>query len=166
MRFIGCVNLNSLIRRFEMLRARGSIVLAGILLVTAVCGLCLAETVNINPFKIVLNAQGASDDVQANVHIVLPGAAVADFDATLSLDGKVVAEAESAYYCAIDDMLIVGFDRTELQNNPDVQAMANTTVTATVVGTVTVVNGDGDEVTVSYSGSDTVEIVAPGKKMP
>ena len=159
------VNHNSLIRRFKMTMAKSKIALAGVLLVAAVGGLCLAETVNINPFKIVLNAQGASDDVQANIHIVLPGARITDFDATLSLDGKVVAEAESAYYCAIDDMLIVGFDRTDLQNNPDVQAMANTTVTATVVGTVTVLNADGDEVTASYSGSDNVEIVGPGKNM-
>ena len=147
-----------------MSRARGCKVLAGILLVMVVSGLCLAETVNINPHKIVLNAQGASDDVQANIHIVLAGAPVVDFEATLSLDGTVVADAESAYYCAIDDILILGFDRTSLQDNPDVQALANTTVTATVVGTVTVVNADGEEITTSFSGSDTVEIVAPGKK--
>lgn len=148
-----------------MLRATGvSRVLASVLLVMAVGGLCLAETVNINPHKIVLNAQGASDDVQANVHIVLAGAPVVDCNATLELDGTIVAEAKSAFYCVIDDILIVGFDRTSLQNNPDVQAMANTTVTATVTGTVTVINADGDEITASFSGSDTVEILAPGNK--
>lgn len=127
-------------------------------------GIILAETVNINPHKIVLNAQGASDDVQANVHIILPGAKIVDFDVTLTFDGIDVAEAESAFYCILDDILIVGFDRTELQDNPDVQAMANTTVTATVDGTVTVINSDGDEITTSFGGSDLVEIVAPGKK--
>ena len=76
----------------------------------------------------------------------------------------VVAEAESAFYCVVDDILIVGFGRTDLQNNPDVQAMANKTVTATVDGSVTVVNVDGVEITTSFSGSDLVEIVAPGKK--
>ena len=43
--------------------------MAGVLLVVVVGGVCLAQTVNINPHKIVLNAQGASDDVQANVSI-------------------------------------------------------------------------------------------------
>lgn len=136
---------------------------AGVLVVL-VSGICWGETVNINPYKIVLNAKGASDDVQANVRIVLPGARVVDFDVTLALDGVVVAEAESAYYCVVDDMLLVGFDRNELQNNPDVQALANSTVTATVTGSVTVTNADGVETTVSFGGSDTVEIVAPGAK--
>jgi hypothetical protein len=147
-----------------MSRVMSSLLLASVLLILAVSGVCWAETVNINPHKIVLNAQGASDDVQANVNIILLGASVVDFDVTLSFDDTVVAQAESAFYCALDDILIVGFDRTSLQNNPDVQDMANKTVTATVTGTVTVEDADGDDIVVSFSGSDTVEIVAPGKK--
>ena len=129
-----------------------------------VAGLCWAETVNVNPHKIVLNAKGASDDVQANVRIVLPGAPVVGFDVTLKFNDVPVAKAESAYYCVLDDILIIGFDRTELQDNPDVQDMANTTVTATVVGSVIVRNAAGDDTEVDFSGSDAVEIVAPGAK--
>ena len=147
-----------------MFRAMSSRLLASVLLVVVVSGVCWAETVNINPHKIVLNAQGAADDVQANVNIILPGAPVVGFDVSLSFDGILVAEAESAFYCVLDNILIVGFDRTNLQNNQDVQAMANSTVTALVTGTVTVKNANGDEIVVSFSGSDTVEIVAPGKK--
>jgi hypothetical protein len=139
-------------------------VLAGILLVVIASGVCWAEIVNINPYKIVLNANGAADDVWANVRIVLPGAWVVDFDVTLSFNSTVVSEAESAFYCVVDDILIVGFDRTNLQKNPDVQALANQTVTAEVIGSVTVINAEGIETEVSFSGSDTVEIVAPGKK--
>jgi hypothetical protein len=137
---------------------------AGVLLVLIASGVGLAEIVNINPHKIVLNADGSADDIQANVRIILPAACVVDFNVTLSLNGTVVAEAESAFYCAVDDILIVGFDRTSLQNNPDVQALANKTVTAAVTGTVTVRNAEGIETEVSFSGSDTVDIVAPGKK--
>jgi hypothetical protein len=144
-----------------MLRAMcKSWVLAGVLLVVVASGLCWAETVNINPHKIVLNAKGASDDVQANVRIILDGAWVEEFGVKLFLDGKEVADAESAFYCVLDDILIVGFDRTELQNNKDVQDMANTTVTATVTGWVLMA---GDTEPTEFSGSDTVEIVAPGK---
>jgi len=139
-------------------------VVAGVLLVAVVGGLCWAETVNINPHKIVLNAKGAFDDVQANVNIALPGATIVDYEVTLALDGKVVAYAESAFYCVWDNILIVGFDRTKLQDNEDVQDMANTTVKATVDGWVTVKKPDGEEVTRSFNGSDTVEIVAPSKK--
>ena len=147
-----------------MLRVMRSRLMVSVLLVLAVSGFCWAETVNINPHKIVLNAQGAFDDVQANVNIMLPGAPVVGFDVSLSFDDKLVAQAESAFYCVVDNILIVGFDRASLQSNPDVQAMANKTVTATVIGTVTVENAAGDEIVVSFGGSDTVEIVAPGKK--
>ena len=148
------------------------VLLASVLLVAAVSVVCLAETVNINPHKIVLNAEGKADDVQANIPMVLPGARIVDFYVTLSFDDDdgvddaiVVAEAESAFYCLIDDMLIIGFDREELQNNEDVQDMANTTVEATVVGYVTVIKADGGETTRFFSGTDTtVEIVKPGKK--
>ena len=55
-------------KELKMFRAMfSSSGLVCILLVVVACGVCLAETVNINPHKIVLNAQGASDDVQANV---------------------------------------------------------------------------------------------------
>jgi len=140
------------------------ILLAGVLLVAVVTGVCLAETVNINPRKIVLNAEGKADDVQANIPMVLPGARIVDFDVILEFNDIVVAQAESARYCVIDDILIIGFDRTDLQNNPDVQDMANSTVTAAVDGYVTVENSVGVETTRSFSGTDMVEIVKPGKK--
>lgn len=145
-----------------------SSIVACILLVVVACGVCLAETVNINPHKIVLNAEGAFDDVQANVSIILDGARIVDFDVTLTLedddDNTVVAYAESAFYCVTDNILIVGFDRTSLQEDEEIQEMANKTVTATVTGTVTVENFYGEETTTSFSGSDLVEIVAPGNK--
>jgi len=140
------------------------ILLAGVLLVAVASGVCLAVTVNINPHKIVLNAEGKADDVQANIPIVLASAKIVEFDVTLSFEGIKVAQAESARYCLIDDMLIIGFDRTELQDNPDVQNMANTTVKATVDGYVIVENANGDEIRTDFSGSDMVEIVKPGKK--
>ena len=152
-------------KEMTMFRATSNrVLLTGVLLVAAVGGLCLAETVNINPHKIVLNADGNADDVQANIPMVLPSARIVDFAVTLSFNGTVVAEAESARYCLIDDMLIIGFDRTELQDNPDVQNMANSTVTAKVEGSVTVRNADGKKETTEFSGSDKVKIVAPGKK--
>jgi hypothetical protein len=147
---------------FRVMRRR--VLWAGVLLLMAAVSIvCLAEeivNVNINPHKIVLNAQGADDDVQANVSILLTSARIPVFDVTLSFDDIEVAEAESARYCLIDHILIIGFDRADLQSNPVVKGMANTTVTATVVGTVTDDNG----ITKAFRGMDTVEIVKPGKK--
>jgi hypothetical protein len=148
-----------------MFRATSNrVLLAGVLLVAVASGVCVAVTVNINPHKIVLNAEGKADDVQANIPMVLPSARIVDFAVTLSFNGTVVAHAESARYCVIDDMLIIGFDRTDLQNNPDVQDMANSTVTAEVDGYVTVENSVGDETTRYFNGTDMVEIVKPGRK--
>jgi hypothetical protein len=141
------------------------ILLVCVLLGALVSGVCLAATVNINPHKIVLNAQGAADDVQANIPIYLPSALIENVDVTLSFDGIIVAKAIRARYCVIDDILIIDFDRTELQDNEDVQDMANSTVIATVVGSVTVmdyITGEPEEI--YFSGSDMVEIVKPGKK--
>jgi len=131
---------------------------ATLILVLLVGGTCWADTVNINPYRIVLNADGQFDDVQANVPIYLPSGSVDYYDAELVIengDCRVSVFAVSAYYCLIDHMLIIGFDRAELQDDLDEQDMGTTTAKATVYGTV---NG------ISFSGSDTVEIVAPGKK--
>ena len=121
------------------------------------------DHVSICPHKLVLNAEGKSDDVQAIVRMVLPSARIIEFNAVLRFGGVDVATAESAFYCAIDDNLIVGFDRQELQNNPAVVAMANTSVVATVEGWV-VVASDEDPYTRNFVGTDQVEIVKPGRK--
>jgi len=126
-------------------------------------GSVLGETVNVCPHKIVLNAEGNSDDVQAIVRMVLPSADIVSFDVVLRFDGVDVAVAESAFYCIVDDNLIVGFDRQELQSNPDVIALAGQEVLATVEGHV-VVSVGGALFTREFSGSDYVEIVKPGKK--
>ena len=148
-----------------MLKAMfSSRVLMGVLLIAVVIGICWAVEVvtvrvSINPYKIVLNAKVDEDvDVQANIPGTGLGASVTGHDVDLFFNDIDVADSESAFYCLIDDMLIIGFDRTELQNNPDVQAMANTTVTATVAGYVMT----GVDTKYHFSGTDnTVEIVVP-----
>ena len=54
-------------------------ILACVLLIVMLGGVGLAQTVNINPHKIVLNAKGAYDDVQANVNIVMDGTRVVEY---------------------------------------------------------------------------------------
>lgn len=126
-------------------------------------GSIYAESVNICPHKIILNAEGNYDDVQAIIHMVLPSSNIVDFDVVLRFNGVDVATAESAFYCAIDDNLIVGFDRKELQDNPDVIALAGQPVTATVEGSVTVFDGV-TLTTREFSGTDPVQILKPGQK--
>ena len=124
-----------------------------------------AEPVLMSPHKIVLNAQGNADDVQAVVSMSLePGYQVTDFQVKLWFDDVEVAEAETFRYCPVDDNFLTGFDRTTLLNNPDVIAMAGQTVVATVEGWFTAESIDGDFYTRYFSGTDVVEIVKPGRK--
>ena len=158
-----------------MFRTMGSrVLLAGALSVAAILGVCLAGelTVNINPHKIVLNAQGKSEDIQANVPMSLPSANIVEVDVTLSIDvgadETVDAAAFRARYCLIDDILIIDFDRASLQEDLaealDELGKTSVTATATVDGSVTVIDAVGVETTRYFNGSDTVEIVKPGKK--
>lgn len=134
--------------------------LAALIITLSGTAFVLAETVKIAPHRIILNAEGDFDDVQAIVSIVLPSADIDAYEVGLSLEGVDVATAVSAYYCPIHENLIVGFDRQDLQDNPDVKALAGQTVTATVDGWVEVSDGE----TFDFAGSDLVEIVKPGRK--
>ena len=124
-----------------------------------------SESVTMAPFKIVLNAQGIDQDVQANISMVLASGYMLDeYEVNLSFDGIQVSQAFDFRYCYIDDIFIASFDRADLQENPVVIGMANTVVTATVDGWFTAVNSDGESYKREFSGTDTVEIVKPGKK--
>lgn len=145
---------------------RGSLtIIFALLFVSALLPATLfGQTMTMSPHKIVLNAVGASEDVQAIIGMTLPGGyTITDFDITLKFDDQVVAEAASVYYCAIDDNLLVGFDKEQLLANPLVIAMAGTTVAATVEGTLVMTAADGSICTRTFDGFDYVEILAPGK---
>ena len=116
-----------------------------------------AEHVSICPHKLVLNAEGQSDDVQAIVSIGIPPPyIIINPDVRLWFGDTLVATAESAFYCVIDDNLIIGFDRQELQEALGDIGLAGKEVLLTVEGCV---NG------VCFNGSDQVEIVQPGNKV-
>ena len=140
---------------------------AGLLLASFVLllvGYSPAGAITISPHKLVLNSQGNAEDVQAIIPIGIPsGYAFTTGEATLEFDGVEVAVSISMRYCYVDDNLIVGFDKEELLQHPEVIALAGMTVTATVQGTFTITDADGNTSTRDFSGSDQVEIVAPGK---
>ena len=147
-------------------RICGSLTITCALLIVCVLlpATLLGQTMTMSPHKIVLNAVGASEDVQAVIGMWLPsGYAITDFQITLTFGDQVVAEAASVAYCAIDDNLLVGFDKDQLLANPLVIAMAGTTVTATVEGTLELTAADGTIYTRDFAAFDYVEILAPGK---
>jgi hypothetical protein len=117
-----------------------------------------------SPHKLVLNAVGNAEDVQAIIGFYIPGGySIADFGVSLTFGDEEVSTASSLRYCYVDQNLIAGFDKAQLLSNPAVIAMAGQTVCATVEGWFTAVNSDGDSYTQSFSGVDLVEIAAPGK---
>ena len=74
---------------------------------------CFADTVNISPHRIVLSADGSSDDIQARIPMNLsPGYSITDFEASLRFDGNSeVISSSGFYYCPVDNVLHVYFNR-------------------------------------------------------
>lgn len=119
--------------------------------------------VSMSPHRLVLNAVGQFESVQANVGIVLPaGYAIVYADFALAFDDVEVSRTGDVEYCAIDDILHVFFDRAALQANPDVKAMADQVVDVTVAGLLLLSDGV-TTLAVEIVGYDTMEIVGPGK---
>lgn len=126
-------------------------------------GVVPADTVSISPYKIILNAQGQAESILAIMPMSLGGYQFDSGEATLSLNGETVATTVDMRYCYIDDNLLIYFDRAQLLAHPTVIALAGSTVTATVTGSFTAVNADGESYSRDFEASDQVEILAPGK---
>ena len=125
----------------------------------------LAEDMTVCPHKIVLNAKGNFEDLQAVIRMPMqPGYILADWQVTMSFNSIPVSEAFAFRYCPIDDNFLASFDRTALQANADVIAMANSTVVATVEGWYTGVASDGSSYTHEFTCTELVEIVDPDVK--
>ena len=119
----------------------------------------------ISPHKIILNAKGQFDNVQAVIRIAMqPGYYLSDYQVTLLFNNIPVSEAYDLRYCYIDDNFLASFDRTALQANPVVIDMAGLTVIATVSGWFEAESSDGDSYVHTFSCTDMVEIIDPDKK--
>jgi len=123
------------------------------------------ESITVAPFKINIKAQGQFEDVLVVIRMPLAsGYSLADYDVRMKFDGIEVSQAYAFRYCPIDDNFLASFDRMELQQNPDVIAMAGQTVTAVVEGWYTAISADGQTtIRKEFSGIDLVEILNPGK---
>ncbi|MFZ5979539.1 MAG: hypothetical protein ACOYVF_02805 [Candidatus Zixiibacteriota bacterium] len=123
------------------------------------------EEMTMSPHKIILNAQGQFQDIQAVIRIPLQaGYSLTDYQVTLKFNDIPVSEAFDFRYCYIDDNFLASFDRTALQANPTVIAMANTVVIATVEGWFEGTAADGATYTQDFFCTDQVEIVKPDEK--
>ena len=123
-----------------------------------------SESITIAPFKINLRAVGKSEDIQAVIRMPLAsGYQLTDYEVNFKIGTEIIAQAIGFRYCYIDDNFLASFDRMEIQNNPTIRSLANSTVVATVDGWYTATNAEGNVITVTFSGNDTIEIIKPGK---
>ena len=153
------------IRMFNKTMAASAILLVFAALLTALPSASYGEEMTMSPYKIIPNAKGQFEDMQAVIRMSMePGYTLSDYQVSLAVNGVTVGEAISFRYCYIDDNFLAGFDRTAFQAHPEVIALANTTVIATVEGWFTGVNGEGDSYTQFFSCTDMMEIVDPDKK--
>jgi hypothetical protein len=139
--------------------------LAVMFLLVMAPGQVLSDEMTMSPHKIVLNAQGQFDNVQAVIRIALrAGYRLSDYEVRLRFNDIVVSEAYDFRYCYVDDNFLASFDRTALQANPAVIDMAGTVATATVEGWFEGTADDGNTYTQAFSCTDLVEILDPDKK--
>ena len=125
-----------------------------------------AQTMTMSPHKIVINAVGQAEDLQAVINMSLAaGYRLTDYEVTLSLDDQEVIEAQSFRYCYIDDNFLAGFNRQDVLNSPVVHALVGQTVVAKVAGWYVGTAADGSTQTFTFEAYDDVEIVGPGKFM-
>lgn len=125
-------------------------------------GQILSDTVkvNISPFKIILNADGSSDDIQAKIPMALPaGGSITEFGATLRFNGEdEEIPTESFYYCAVDDILHVYFNRKAVLEYLNFYEIQDKVVAEVWVGFF-----DGYEY-VEFEGDDIVEVLDPDQR--
>jgi len=124
------------------------------------------SSITISPYRIVLNSQGQHEDVLVIIRKALPsGYRITGFQLSLLFDGIEVVQAYALRYCYVDDNFLASFDRTTIQENPDVLAMAGSEVLGRIEGTYTAENADGDIWQDTLSGQDLVEIMDPDWQM-
>ncbi|MBN1211701.1 MAG: hypothetical protein JXA92_03915 [candidate division Zixibacteria bacterium] len=154
------------IRKFNIRpKALTLLLLLVVLFITAAPTVSHAEEMTMSPFKIILNAKGQFEDMQAVIRMPLEaGYTLSDYQVSLAFNGTMVGEAISFRYCYIDDNFLAGFDRAAVLANPVVIGLANTTTTATVEGWFEGVNSEGGTYTQYFSCTDMVEIIDPGQK--
>ena len=130
---------------------------------------CYDVNVSITPSRIILNAEcvGSSQDIQAIIPFTLPagggfveGSFVGSFD--LGDDVEPVT-TKSFHYCYVDENLLVSFDRGEIQAKAKDNGLAGD-VLVTVSCTFKIKCNDETEIPITLEGTDSVEILAPGKK--
>jgi hypothetical protein len=127
------------------------------------------ESITIAPYKIVLNAEGNWDDVQAVIQMPLAsGYSLSGFEVGLYFDDELVCYAKSFRYCYPEDNFLAGFDREAVQAFAEDNDLGNTTVIATVSGWFSADFYVDEELVDSYTrefiGYDEVELMAPGRK--
>jgi hypothetical protein len=130
-------------------------VLSFLMILVLITSTVFAETVNVQPDKIVLNSEkGEADTIQVSVPIRV--AKVEDLVASISIGGGKEIFSVGFYYCAIDDILHIYFEKDEVIGNIRENNLEGL-VEVSLQGSFN--NGDD----VQYiNGFDIVEVFDPG----
>ena len=113
--------------------------------------------VQVQPYKIVLNSiKGTADTIQVSVPISV--VKVEDLEASISIGGGEGISSVGFYYCAIDDVLHIYFDKDEV-----IEYIMDNGIEGEVEAYLNGSFNNGDEV-VDINGSDIVEVHNPTQK--
>jgi len=128
------------------------------------------DAMSIAPSRIVLNAEcvGSSQDIQAIFPFVWPADCEFEkFEGEFYFEGEdgPVCTTDSFHYCYLDDILLVSFDRGEIQAYAKEHELPDGVYEVTVSCTLKVkCDDDGSVTSIPLEGTDLVEIRTPGNK--
>lgn len=124
-----------------------------------------------SPDLIILNASPMAEnnqDIQAIIYYPDHRPVnLDDAESTLSIaDNEYKFDDIGVDFCYTDHKFLISFDREEIQNDPEVQELANKgTVDVTVTVTFYYVEAETGQIDITtITGTGEVEILAPGKK--
>jgi hypothetical protein len=131
---------------------------------------------SVSPSRIILNAEcvGSSQDIQATFGVTITSGSIVDLNANfyfMIIDPDTgddvavwVCWTDSFHYCWIDDNLMVYFDRAVIQDKAVANDLVDEECKVKVECSFSILSSDGSKEDRNLSGTDIVEILAPGKK--
>ena len=134
------------------------------------------DAMSVSPSRIILNAEcvGSSQDIQATFGVTIQSGSIVDLNANFYFmitdpdTGDDVAVwvcwTDSFHYCWIDDNLMLSFERDTIQEEAVTYGLVNTDCEVFVECSFSILSSDGSKEDKYLSGTDVVEILAPGKK--
>ena len=125
----------------------------------------VGQTMSVAPNVINLNTQGNYENIKGSYSAVIASTVITNHSIQVSFNGTYIMQATYVWYCPIDHILFVEFDRTVFKNHPAVVAQANQgPKPLTIIGNFSVLTSTGNTIVYAVDRLGYAEIIKPGNK--